>query len=489
MAAAEGEGGDRAGGVVADARQRDQVVVRRRHLAAVPLHDRGRGGVQPQRASRVAEPSPGAHGLAAGRRRPVAPGVGQVVIQVSKTGSTRATGVCWSMNSETITAHGVAPGPRQGRSRACSAYHRRIGACRSLISRRSCLLDARLSNHEAGASRRCTTDRRPPADYRGAHGLGSDIRVDGCPSASTGYAAASCCGSALLWSSGSASCSVASAQDPAAVRRPRRAPRRRPQQRRGRSLSLGPVAPSTAPRAKGKAAPASPTRPVTCSDDEVSVLPLGARGRRGCAARSRFGCGLQGTQPACTFEVSPGDVVAVKITTGSDRIWSSQDCPDAIPTTDGRGAQRRADHVTVAWSGRRSDDTAAGTPPGRCPGFYHVYAAALGSTPTDVQFEVTRAADRPVVTKTAKPKPRRPSSPRRRRAAPRRPRAKPAAEPRRSRASSRSAAGTTPPGAAESSVADPACVGCRGVSTHTPSTCRVSSAASQTARARPLPQT
>ena len=38
------------------------------------------------------------------------------------------------------------------------------------------------------------------------------------------------------------------------------------------------------------------------------------------------------------------------------------------------------------------------------PGFYHVYAAALGSTPTDVQFEIT-FPKRGVVTKTAKPKP------------------------------------------------------------------------------------
>ena len=36
------------------------------------------------------------------------------------------------MNSETITDHGTRAGRRHGRSRACSSYHRRIGACRSL---------------------------------------------------------------------------------------------------------------------------------------------------------------------------------------------------------------------------------------------------------------------------------------------------------------------------------------------------------------------
>ena len=47
-----------------------------------------------------------------------AAGVGQVAIHAVQTGSTRATGVCWSMNSLTITPHGVVPARRQGRSRA-----------------------------------------------------------------------------------------------------------------------------------------------------------------------------------------------------------------------------------------------------------------------------------------------------------------------------------------------------------------------------------
>ena len=46
----------------------------------------------------------------------------------------------------------------------------------------------------------------------------------------------------------------------------------------------------------------------------------------------------------------------------------------------------------MIWSGRRSDEECTGLPDWALPGFYHVYAAALGSTPTDVQFEVTQAA-------------------------------------------------------------------------------------------------
>ena len=50
--------------VLADAGQREQVVVRRRHLAAVPFDHRDGGVVQPQGTTRVAEAAPVADGLA-----------------------------------------------------------------------------------------------------------------------------------------------------------------------------------------------------------------------------------------------------------------------------------------------------------------------------------------------------------------------------------------------------------------------------------------
>ncbi len=71
VATAVGEDRDRGSGVVADAGQGDQVVVGRRHLAAVPLHDRGRRGVEPERPARVAEPAPGPDRLARRHRREV----------------------------------------------------------------------------------------------------------------------------------------------------------------------------------------------------------------------------------------------------------------------------------------------------------------------------------------------------------------------------------------------------------------------------------
>ena len=171
------------------------------------------------------------------------------------------------------------------------------------------------------------------------------------------------------------------------------------------SISMGPVAPSKVPRRKASTVLLPPTG--ECRDNEVSVLPSVSRawGLQPVVIR----LALQGLQPACTFKVSPESLV-VKITSGDDRIWSSQDCPEAIPTSDVVVRSSVPTHINVTWSGRRSDSGCPNGTDWALAGFYHVFAAALGSTPTDVQFEVTKAPTQ-VVTRTAKPKPSPSSSP------------------------------------------------------------------------------
>jgi len=165
--------------------------------------------------------------------------------------------------------------------------------------------------------------------------------------------------------------------------------------------TVGPVAPSVSPgTTKGPKAVLLPPS-GECKDDEVSVLPSVPRAWGAGDITIRLG--LQGIQPACTFKVSPESVV-VKITSGSDRIWSSQDCPDSIKPADVVVRNGVPTYVNVVWSGRRSDDTCSRTAAWANAGYYHAFAAVLGSTPTDTQFEVTRAPT-DFVTKTAKPKP------------------------------------------------------------------------------------
>jgi hypothetical protein len=171
------------------------------------------------------------------------------------------------------------------------------------------------------------------------------------------------------------------------------------QQQSSAPSSVAPVAPATSPSSGVKQPLAAPTG--ECQDDEVSVLPSVPRAWGAQPITIRLA--LTGIAPACTFKVSPESVV-VKITSGSDRIWSSQDCPSSIRPADVVVRNGVPSYVNVVWSGRRSDDSCGRTTPWANAGFYHAFAAVLGSTPTDVQFEVTRAPTA-VITKTAKPKP------------------------------------------------------------------------------------
>lgn len=119
---------------------------------------------------------------------------------------------------------------------------------------------------------------------------------------------------------------------------------------------------------------------------------------------------LTGTDAACTWTVSSRSMV-VKIISGDDRIWSSQQCPGRLPQ--GAVVVRSAVATTVVfvWNGRRSDPDCSSSAAGfALPGSYHVIAAALGGEPTDVQFLLTRPpTERVTVTPTPKQKSKKPT--------------------------------------------------------------------------------
>ena len=105
---------------------------------------------------------------------------------------------------------------------------------------------------------------------------------------------------------------------------------------------------------------------------------------------------------ACTWQVSP-QTMTVTITSGSDFIWSTRECPAAIAVQDVVVRQAVDTPVVVTWAeGKRSDETCSGRTDWAIPGFYHVLAAALGGEATDVQFELLPATPA-VVTQTAEP--------------------------------------------------------------------------------------
>jgi hypothetical protein len=164
----------------------------------------------------------------------------------------------------------------------------------------------------------------------------------------------------------------------------------------------GPYAVATGPSRTAKATQpplAQPDGP--CEADEISVEPSVPNAKAGSAIAIQVK--LKTARPACTFEVGPKSL-AVKITSGSDRIWSSQDCRKSVPAKTVVVRSAAPATVPVSWSGRRSSEGSCdATHAWAKPGYYHVLAAVIGSEPADTQFKLS-VPPRPVVTKTAKPK-------------------------------------------------------------------------------------
>jgi hypothetical protein len=124
----------------------------------------------------------------------------------------------------------------------------------------------------------------------------------------------------------------------------------------------------------------------------------------------RIPLALTGTAAACTFTASSRSMV-VKIISGNDRIWSSQQCP-RLPEQAVVVRSAVATKVVLVWNGRRSDEDCSTASAGfALPGSYHVIAAALGGEPTDVQFLLTRPPTERV-TVTPKPKQKSTKTPR-----------------------------------------------------------------------------
>jgi hypothetical protein len=144
---------------------------------------------------------------------------------------------------------------------------------------------------------------------------------------------------------------------------------------------------------------AQPTGP--CSAEDIVASPS-VKGTAYAGRSVVFRLALTTRQsPACTWTVSPRAVV-VKVTSGSDRVWSTQQCRGAVPK---QSVVVRQDHpatVAVAWNGQRSDADCTRSTSWAEPGFYHVVAAAFGSDPTDEQFQLLSP---PVPTLTRTPKP------------------------------------------------------------------------------------
>ena len=142
------------------------------------------------------------------------------------------------------------------------------------------------------------------------------------------------------------------------------------------------------------AAPPQPSGP--CPNQDVVVTPR-VSGEAHAAQPVIFKMKLRTlTSRPCTWTVSPATLV-VKVTSGSDRVWSTQQCRGPVPRQSVVLTKDTPTVVLVPWSTQRSDDECTRSPAWAEVGFYHVLAAAIGSEPADRQFQLLKPRPRTIV--------------------------------------------------------------------------------------------
>ncbi len=152
-----------------------------------------------------------------------------------------------------------------------------------------------------------------------------------------------------------------------------------------------------------KKKPALPQPSGPCLDADVDVTPVVKDAVAGRDVTLRFRIGTK-LSPACTWQASR-ETLTLKITSGKDLIWTSQQCPRAVPTKDLVLRREKASWLTATWSARRSDETCSRLTEWALPGWYHVAVAPLGGEPEDVQFKLSRPEPE-VITAAPEPKQR-----------------------------------------------------------------------------------
>ncbi len=90
---------------------------------------------------------------------------------------------------------------------------------------------------------------------------------------------------------------------------------------------------------------------------------------------------------ACTLAITPSTLV-VKVTSGSDTVWSSDDCPDALLAKQIVVRADPASQYEFSWGGERSSDGCQPVDSAVSPGGYWIQAALIGGEPHKAYFDL-----------------------------------------------------------------------------------------------------
>jgi hypothetical protein len=141
-----------------------------------------------------------------------------------------------------------------------------------------------------------------------------------------------------------------------------------------------------------------------CLDSDVVVTPLIETQPAGQRVEVVLQVGTR-ESAACFWEVSPDNVFVTISAEELGMLWSTQHCPEAVPTAEVVARKDKPARVSFRWDGRESDEECSGTGAWVTSGSYLVQAAARGSTAVQEAVFVLGPAATPTITMTPTPTP------------------------------------------------------------------------------------
>jgi len=142
------------------------------------------------------------------------------------------------------------------------------------------------------------------------------------------------------------------------------------------------------PKTRKPTKPPLPEPSGPCEPGDIVISPVVPEAFGGGDVRIRLELSTR-ISDACTWELSK-DSLTFKISSGTDNIWSSLDCPAQVPTRSLVLRRETPIWTAITWNSRRSEPGCPTSTLWALPGWYHVAVAAFDGEPADVQFRLRR---------------------------------------------------------------------------------------------------
>jgi hypothetical protein len=145
----------------------------------------------------------------------------------------------------------------------------------------------------------------------------------------------------------------------------------------------------TSPEGAERSTRRSPGQPEDCWSDQIRVAMDLEKDSVAAGQPLAITLRLDQTAPRpCRLTIGP-ETLRLRITSGSDLIWDSEQCPAALPRGPVVLEPGTTSSLVVTWPGRRSAHGCPSDTATALPGYYHAWATVAGVDHGHVRFRLT----------------------------------------------------------------------------------------------------